>query len=49
MQLRSDIAVALAQAGGYSSDWTPGLGTSMYHRCGPKRTKRQKKKKKKKK
>ena len=29
----------------YSSDWTPSLGTSMYHGCGPKKTKKKKKKK----
>ena len=28
MQLRSDIAVAVAQASGYSSDLTPSLGTN---------------------
>ena len=33
------------KAGGYSSDWTPSLGTSTCPRCGPKKTKRQKKKK----
>ena len=27
-QLRSSVAVAVAEAGGYSSDWTPRLGTS---------------------
>ena len=47
MKLRSRVAVAAAWAGGYSSDSTPSLGTSMCHRCGPKKTKRQKKKKKK--
>ena len=36
MWLRSCVAVALAQAGSYSSDWTPRLGTSI---C-PKKTKR---------
>ena len=34
------VAVAVAQAGGYSSDWTPGLGTSISLGCGPKKTKR---------
>ena len=29
LSLRSRIAVALVEAGGYSSDWTPSLGTSM--------------------
>ena len=37
MQLRSCVAVALAQAGGCSSDSTPSLGTSMCRLCGPKR------------
>ena len=32
MQLRSGIAVAVAQAGSYSSDLTPSLGTSVCHR-----------------
>ena len=47
MQLGYSITVALAQAGSYSSDWTPSLETSIHHRCSPKKTKRQKKKKKK--
>ena len=42
-QLRSDIAVALVYAGGYSSDLTPSLGTSICHLCGPKRPKKKKK------
>ena len=29
MRLRSHVAVAVAQAGGYSSDLTPSLGTSI--------------------
>ena len=37
MPLGSGIAVALAQAGSDSSDSTPSLGTSIYHRCGLKR------------
>ena len=37
MQLGSHIAVAVD--GSYSSDSTSRLGTSMCHRCGPKRTK----------
>ena len=45
-QLGSCVAVALAQAGDYSSDWTPSLGTSIYCGCSPKKTKRQKNKKK---
>ena len=44
MHLRSGIAVAMAQAGSYRSDWTPGLGTSICHRCGPKKNKKEKKK-----
>ena len=43
MRVRFYAAVALAQAGSYSSDWTPGLGTPICHGCGPKKTKRQKK------
>ena len=38
-QLGSSVAVAVAQASGYSSDSTPGLGTSICRRCGPKKTK----------
>ena len=30
-------AVAVVQAGSCSSDATPGLGTSLGHRCGPKK------------
>jgi len=37
------VAVAVAQAGSCSSDWTPSLGPSICRRCGPK--KKQKKKK----
>ena len=42
--LRSRVAVALAQAGSYSSDSTPSLGTSICRRCSPKskKTKAQK-------
>ena len=39
MRLRSDIAVAMAQAGWPWSDSTPSLGTSTCHSCGPKMTK----------
>ena len=39
MQLRSGVAVAVVQAGGYSSDATPGLGTSICSRYSPKKTK----------
>ena len=37
--LRYDAAVAVAQAGNYSSDLTPGLGTSICHGCSPKKRK----------
>ena len=37
--LRSEVAVVVALAGGYSSDSTSSLGTSIYHRCGPKKKK----------
>ena len=39
MQLRSGVEVAVLQASGYSSDWTPSLG--IFIRCGrsPKKTK----------
>ena len=46
-RLGSCVAVAVAQAGGYNSDWTPSLGTSMCHECGPKKKKKKKKKEKK--
>ena len=46
MRLGSRVAVAVAQAGSCSSEWTPSLGTSMCRRCSPKRQKDQKKKKK---
>ena len=36
--LRSDAAVVVAQAGGYSFDLTSSLGTSVCHRCSPKNT-----------
>ena len=38
-RLGSCIAVAVAEASGYSSDETPSLGTSICHRCGPKKQK----------
>ena len=40
--------MAVAKAGGYSSNWTPSLGTSLCCGVALKRQKRQKKKKKKK-
>ena len=44
MRLGSWVAVALEQASGYGFDWTPSLGTSICHRCGPKETKKERKK-----
>ena len=43
MRLGSRVAVVLMQAEGYSSDWTPSLGTSLCHRCGPKKDKKDQK------
>ena len=37
MWLGSHIAVAVAQAGRYSCDSTPSLGTSICRGCGPKK------------
>ena len=42
-RLGSRVAVALAQAGGCSSDWTPSLRASICHRSSPEKAKRQKK------
>ena len=42
-QLGSSVAVALAQAGGYSSDSNPSLGTSVCQGCSPKKKKKKKK------
>ena len=39
MQLRSDVAVAVAVAGSCGSDWTPSLGISTCCGCGPKKQK----------
>ena len=39
MQLGSGIAVAVVQAGSYSSSLTPSLGTSICCGCVPKKTK----------
>ena len=44
----SRVAVAVAQAGGYTSDSTPSLGTSICRRSGPGKDKKTKKKKKRK-
>ena len=41
-QLGSRVAVAVAKAASCSSDLTPSLGTSMCHRCGPKKEKKRK-------
>ena len=38
--------MAVAVAGGYSSDWMPSLGTSICRGRGPKKTKKKKKKEK---
>ena len=46
-QLGSRIAVAVVQAGSYSLDSTPSLGTSICHGCGPKKTIKKKKERKK--
>ena len=39
MRLGPCVAVAVVQAGGHGSDWTPSLETSLRHRCGPQKTK----------
>ena len=46
MWLGSRIAVAVAQAGSYSSDLTPSPGTSVCHGCSPRKGQKTKKKKK---
>ena len=38
MRFWSWVAVAVVEAGSYSSDSTPSLGTSICHRWGPKKT-----------
>ena len=43
LRLRSGIAVALAQAGGNSSDQTPILENAKWRGCGTKKTKKKKK------
>ena len=40
MRLGSGVAVAVVQAGGYSSDSASSLGTSIGLKCGPKKTKK---------
>ena len=42
MRLGSGIAVAVVQADGYSSNWAPSLGNSLYCGCSPKKTKKKK-------
>ena len=42
MLLGPGIAVALALAGGYSSNLTPSLGTSKCHGCSPIKTEKNK-------
>ena len=44
-QLGSCAAVAVMEMGSYSSNSTPSLGTSICHRCGPKKAKKKKSKK----
>ena len=44
-RLRSSVAMAVAQASGYSSDSTPSLGTSICRGSGPRNNKKTKKKK----
>ena len=44
MRLASRVAVAVAYASNYSSDSTPGLGTSICHGRGPKKQKKKKEK-----
>ena len=39
--------MAVAKAGGYSSDLTPSLGTSVCGGCGPKETRRRKRRRRK--
>ena len=43
MQLGSQVVVAVAEAGGCSSDSTPSLGTSICCRCDPEKKKTKKK------
>ena len=46
MRLGSSVAVAVVSAGSYSFDSNPSLRTSIWHGCGPKKTKKKKKKRK---
>ena len=43
MGLRSQVAVAVVQAGSCGSSSTPGLGIFICHRCGPKKKKKKSK------
>ena len=49
MQLGFCVTVAVAEAGGYSSDLTPSMETSICQGCGPKKAKTNKQKEKRKK
>ena len=42
-RLGSCVAVAVAQAGSCSFDWTPSLGTSICHGCSPNKKEKEKK------
>ena len=42
MRPRSGVAVAVVQAGSCNCDQSPSLGTSICHRCGPKKAKQKK-------
>ena len=44
MRLRSCVAVAMVQAGSYSSDSTPSLATSICYKHGPQKGRKRKKK-----
>ena len=46
-RLGSGVAVAEVWASGYSSDSTPRLGTSICHRCGPRKKEEKKEKQRK--
>ena len=49
MRLRSWVAVAQVQAGGYNTDWTQKPGSTIWGENGPKKKKKRKKERKKKK
>ena len=48
MCLRFNVTVAVAKASSCSSYWTPSLGISIFHKCGPKKQREKKKKERKK-